>query len=229
MADSHFFDACDVAASDLRTHDIKVGRFQLEACDDMPFYNKVLEVDKCRVEDEYFSCHGSDAGGSDMAEASDDPDSLHSWEDSDSEVSDSDSSCESDDFDSEVHYGAVGLELPLEFMAVELIPEPVPSEVSTLDMAKQHELGICRPCLYVASRVGCLRGSECRFCHFPHAKSLELVRKQCKEKQKIFDGVSDGYDSDESTHETPYLVERTSINMYEGSNWDAVDFLAAVG
>lgn len=37
-----------------------------------------------------------------------------------------------------------------------------------------HGSGTCRPCLYVTSAIGCLKGSACQFCHVPHPRKDRL-------------------------------------------------------
>lgn len=49
-----------------------------------------------------------------------------------------------------------------------------------------HALGQCKPCLYMSTKVGCLNGTECRFCHLGHmkknrARPCKSTRSQCKQ------------------------------------------------
>ena len=54
----------------------------------------------------------------------------------------------------------------------------LPKEESS-QMVALHESEECKPCLYMQSRVGCLMGKSCAFCHLPHAprKSKELKER----------------------------------------------------
>jgi len=53
------------------------------------------------------------------------------------------------------------------------------SSVSCAEMIEQHEKGTCRPCLYFSSRVGCLLGANCRFCHYPHSAGMvDQIRRR---------------------------------------------------
>jgi len=52
------------------------------------------------------------------------------------------------------------------------------SQGSAFDL---HELGACRPCLYVESKMGCVNGASCNFCHFPHSKKERP--RPCKAKR----------------------------------------------
>jgi len=54
--------------------------------------------------------------------------------------------------------------------------------MASLDL---HGAGQCRPCLYNASKNGCMNGSACRFCHLEHKKKnrprpCKATRIQCK-------------------------------------------------
>jgi len=45
-----------------------------------------------------------------------------------------------------------------------------------------HETGQCTPCRRLNMRLGCLRGKECDFCHFPHPDRKRRARP-CKSKR----------------------------------------------
>jgi len=49
-----------------------------------------------------------------------------------------------------------------------------------------HSQGGCTPCVYLNTRIGCLRGSECKFCHLTHVKKhrarpWKSTRSRCKQ------------------------------------------------
>lgn len=44
-----------------------------------------------------------------------------------------------------------------------------------------HELGTCKPCLFVHSKVGCQNGAECTFCHMQHTRNSKP--RPCKGKR----------------------------------------------
>lgn len=51
--------------------------------------------------------------------------------------------------------------------------------------SRMHEAGKCKPCHYVHTKLGCLNGEECNFCHIPHTKKTrprpcKTKRMQCK-------------------------------------------------
>jgi hypothetical protein len=63
-------------------------------------------------------------------------------------------------------------------------------EMATSSMVKSsaelHAIGECKPCLYLNSKMGCLNGEGCRFCHLPHPKKnrprpCKAKRNQCKQ------------------------------------------------
>jgi len=44
-----------------------------------------------------------------------------------------------------------------------------------------HDEGVCKPCLFVHTPVGCQNGSLCTFCHFPHTRKNKP--RPCKGKR----------------------------------------------
>lgn len=66
----------------------------------------------------------------------------------------------------------------------------LPSQGSAL-----HDVGECRPCLYLSSKLGCLNGEACRFCHLAHAKKsrprpCKATRIQCKQIASMIDTLA---------------------------------------
>ncbi|CAK0867611.1 unnamed protein product [Prorocentrum cordatum] len=64
----------------------------------------------------------------------------------------------------------------------------------------QHFAGICRPCLYMNTQVGCRNGVDCNFCHVPHkrkrrARPSKATRMQCKQLVAMLDSA---YGDDDS-------------------------------
>jgi len=64
----------------------------------------------------------------------------------------------------------------------------------------QHFAGICRPCLYMNTQVGCRNGVDCKFCHVPHkrkrrARPSKATRMQCKQLVAMLDSA---YGDDDS-------------------------------
>eukprot|EP00747_Dinoflagellata_sp_TGD_P101922 gnl/TRDRNA2_/TRDRNA2_168505_c0_seq1.p1 gnl/TRDRNA2_/TRDRNA2_168505_c0~~gnl/TRDRNA2_/TRDRNA2_168505_c0_seq1.p1 ORF type:complete len:292 (+),score=46.81 gnl/TRDRNA2_/TRDRNA2_168505_c0_seq1:55-930(+) len=54
--------------------------------------------------------------------------------------------------------------------------------------SKLHELGICRPCHYHTTKLGCQSGKNCKFCHCPHKKfkKSKQERKSKNKEQEFF-------------------------------------------
>ena len=48
---------------------------------------------------------------------------------------------------------------------------------------RQHEAGICKPCIFVLSAQGCIHAHACRFCHLPHRQNRR-VRNTVKQQLK---------------------------------------------
>ncbi|CAE7293035.1 unnamed protein product, partial [Symbiodinium sp. KB8] len=54
--------------------------------------------------------------------------------------------------------------------------------------AGSHETGNCNPCVLIASRVGCVRGDSCSYCHLPHPEKMKVPhrpRKQTRDKYRL--------------------------------------------
>merc|ERR1719502_2236232 len=47
--------------------------------------------------------------------------------------------------------------------------------------AVHHAQGQCRPCHYVNTKVGCVNGDACAFCHLAHPRRLRA--RPCKSKR----------------------------------------------
>jgi hypothetical protein len=58
-----------------------------------------------------------------------------------------------------------------------------------------HDIGRCRPCLYVSRKIGCLNGNNCAFCHLEHSKKgarprpCKAKRNQCKQAVAMLQAV----------------------------------------
>ena len=52
----------------------------------------------------------------------------------------------------------------------------------------RHQRGVCDPCVFFTTSLGCVRGKDCRYCHLPHpdsdAKTVNRPRKQTRDKYK---------------------------------------------
>lgn len=69
-----------------------------------------------------------------------------------------------------------------------------PFEVSNSVGSAQHDGRKCRPCHYVHTRLGCLAGEECVFCHLDHPKRhrprpCKSRRDKCKQLASVLDTV----------------------------------------
>jgi len=61
--------------------------------------------------------------------------------------------------------------------------------------SKLHESGKCKPCHYVHTKLGCLNGEECNFCHISHTKKsrprpCKTKRMQCKRIVSMLEAAS---------------------------------------
>uniref|UniRef100_A0A7S0FYH5 C3H1-type domain-containing protein n=1 Tax=Pyrodinium bahamense TaxID=73915 RepID=A0A7S0FYH5_9DINO len=75
--------------------------------------------------------------------------------------------------------------------SAELTPGQVQLPASSVRQAsvgsELHNLGECKPCLYLNSKVGCYNGQDCKFCHLQHSKKntrprpCKATRIQCKQ------------------------------------------------
>ena len=69
-------------------------------------------------------------------------------------------------------------------------PSPVEGSSQTSVAARQsrHQRGVCDPCVFFTTSLGCVRGKECRYCHLPHpgsdTKTENRPRKEIREKYK---------------------------------------------
>jgi len=58
-----------------------------------------------------------------------------------------------------------------------------------------HSSGLCKPCLYIHARMGCLNGADCRFCHVDshpvkhRVRPCKAKRTQCKNLLAMLDTV----------------------------------------
>lgn len=50
----------------------------------------------------------------------------------------------------------------------------------------EHESGLCEPCRFMRTDIGCRTGWQCRYCHFPHARPHNSTAKKrhCKAKRE---------------------------------------------
>jgi len=63
--------------------------------------------------------------------------------------------------------------------------EEQPETGQTSQGSHLHDAGKCKPCHYVHTKLGCLNGEDCNFCHIPHTKKsrprpCKTKRMQCK-------------------------------------------------
>eukprot|EP00927_Polykrikos_kofoidii_P073053 TRINITY_DN69128_c0_g1_i1.p1 TRINITY_DN69128_c0_g1~~TRINITY_DN69128_c0_g1_i1.p1 ORF type:complete len:345 (-),score=40.98 TRINITY_DN69128_c0_g1_i1:57-1016(-) len=69
--------------------------------------------------------------------------------------------------------------------------QPAESKMASVDGepwskgSELHESGKCKPCHYIHTKLGCLNGQECKFCHISHSKKsrprpCKTKRMQCK-------------------------------------------------
>jgi len=61
--------------------------------------------------------------------------------------------------------------------------------------SSQHDEGQCKPCHYVHTKLGCLNGKDCNFCHIPHTKKsrprpCKTKRMQCKRIVSMLEAAS---------------------------------------
>lgn len=50
------------------------------------------------------------------------------------------------------------------------------------DWTALHKDGKCRPCLYVNSNYGCIKGARCQYCHLPHTKPVKPGKGSGKQR-----------------------------------------------
>lgn len=58
-----------------------------------------------------------------------------------------------------------------------------------------HQTRQCRPCMYVSSKTGCIKGQDCQYCHLAHPKKnrprpCKATRLQCKQLASMLDVLS---------------------------------------
>jgi hypothetical protein len=54
------------------------------------------------------------------------------------------------------------------------------ADLGSMDSTK-HDQGLCKPCLFVHTHVGCQNGTSCEFCHFHHKRKSKA--RPCKGKR----------------------------------------------
>jgi len=62
---------------------------------------------------------------------------------------------------------------------VPLDAEGKPTSIGTM----KHEAGLCKPCVFFPSEIGCSNGITCLFCHITHARAQ---RRLCKSKRERY-------------------------------------------
>mmetsp|Transcript_87938 Transcript_87938/g.283951 ORF Transcript_87938/g.283951 Transcript_87938/m.283951 type:complete len:285 (+) Transcript_87938:60-914(+) len=62
---------------------------------------------------------------------------------------------------------------------VPLDAEGKPTSIGTM----KHEAGLCKPCVFFPSEIGCSNGITCLFCHITHARAQ---RRLCKNKRERY-------------------------------------------
>mmetsp|Transcript_16203 Transcript_16203/g.45008 ORF Transcript_16203/g.45008 Transcript_16203/m.45008 type:complete len:290 (-) Transcript_16203:101-970(-) len=62
---------------------------------------------------------------------------------------------------------------------VPLDAEGKPTSIGSM----KHEAGLCKPCVFFPSVIGCSNGITCLFCHITHARAQ---RRQCKNKRERY-------------------------------------------
>mmetsp|Transcript_41547 Transcript_41547/g.131501 ORF Transcript_41547/g.131501 Transcript_41547/m.131501 type:complete len:237 (+) Transcript_41547:138-848(+) len=67
---------------------------------------------------------------------------------------------------------------------VPLDAEGKPTSIGTM----KHEAGLCKPCVFFPSVIGCSNGITCLFCHITHARAQ---RRQCKNKRERYKKLID--------------------------------------
>mmetsp|Transcript_77937 Transcript_77937/g.223327 ORF Transcript_77937/g.223327 Transcript_77937/m.223327 type:complete len:143 (+) Transcript_77937:147-575(+) len=53
----------------------------------------------------------------------------------------------------------------------------------------KHEEGLCKPCAFVGSDIGCSNGITCQFCHISHGRAV--LRRRCKSKREHYKKLID--------------------------------------
>mmetsp|Transcript_87932 Transcript_87932/g.283929 ORF Transcript_87932/g.283929 Transcript_87932/m.283929 type:complete len:110 (+) Transcript_87932:593-922(+) len=62
---------------------------------------------------------------------------------------------------------------------VPLDAEGKPTSIGSM----KHEAGLCKPCVFFPSVIGCSNGITCLFCHITHARAQ---RRLCKNKRERY-------------------------------------------
>eukprot|EP00444_Apocalathium_aciculiferum_P056640 CAMPEP_0183602826 /NCGR_PEP_ID=MMETSP0371-20130417/181140_1 /TAXON_ID=268820 /ORGANISM="Peridinium aciculiferum, Strain PAER-2" /LENGTH=442 /DNA_ID=CAMNT_0025814923 /DNA_START=9 /DNA_END=1337 /DNA_ORIENTATION=- len=62
---------------------------------------------------------------------------------------------------------------------VPLDAEEKPTSIGTM----KHEAGLCKPCVFFPSEIGCSKGITCLYCHMTHTRAL---RRLCRSKRERY-------------------------------------------
>jgi len=68
-----------------------------------------------------------------------------------------------------------------------------------------HENNFCRPCLFVHTKVGCMNGPVCDFCHFPHKRKNKP--RPCKGKRDRYRKLISRMDQLNDQHPDQWIVQ----------------------
>ena len=106
-----------------------------------------------------------------------------------------------------------------------------------------HENGTCDPCIFFSTRIGCSRGSLCRYCHLEHSetgpgRASHRPRKQTRDKFKaavqelLQSGVplADVHDDLQAeARKSPYVRKLLQGYLDEGKPFDDGSELQVIG
>eukprot|EP00747_Dinoflagellata_sp_TGD_P063355 gnl/TRDRNA2_/TRDRNA2_153405_c0_seq5.p1 gnl/TRDRNA2_/TRDRNA2_153405_c0~~gnl/TRDRNA2_/TRDRNA2_153405_c0_seq5.p1 ORF type:complete len:335 (+),score=43.78 gnl/TRDRNA2_/TRDRNA2_153405_c0_seq5:93-1097(+) len=76
-----------------------------------------------------------------------------------------------------------------------------------------HASGMCKPCLFIASKVGCTNGIVCSFCHFPHKRKNKP--RPCKGKRDRYRRLVSRME--DMIHDNPDLIEEADLIQFPPS------------
>merc|ERR1719210_1336040 len=68
--------------------------------------------------------------------------------------------------------------------------------------SEKHDEGLCKPCNWVHSKIGCKSGQNCAFCHLPHFPAKDQT-KQNKPGKKARDRCKKWLDFIDEASEDP--------------------------
>eukprot|EP00747_Dinoflagellata_sp_TGD_P170568 gnl/TRDRNA2_/TRDRNA2_202455_c0_seq1.p1 gnl/TRDRNA2_/TRDRNA2_202455_c0~~gnl/TRDRNA2_/TRDRNA2_202455_c0_seq1.p1 ORF type:complete len:324 (+),score=50.89 gnl/TRDRNA2_/TRDRNA2_202455_c0_seq1:64-1035(+) len=79
-----------------------------------------------------------------------------------------------------------------------------------------HDLGNCKPCMWVTSKTSCYQGKDCNLCHIPHSKTNRRSRPS-KNKRKEMKKTAQGLEA--MLAEDPERFAQTAGRMASGSRY----------